>query len=261
MSILITTVVLTVILTAIFIIITIEYRSYLNKLYKKAEIEEKEKSLDQLLDKLDKVEEKKDLMKDKLSKISKIIAETEKDIAKTVKSKVKVAKASLKAKGKELDIITKAESDYLSFTAAFKSAWPVTEEERQQDMAELQHVISMLEDLDEESYRVEPKKVDAGVGMFYDRMSGRFKKIIAEHNLDQNKFIPAQRLKFHIFQDIRNIKNPDILPILKIMKDTKLLNDIIEVNPQFHLIVFSEEPIKLSLKDKVLLTFAYDEDY
>ncbi len=251
---------LTIILTVMFIVITLRYRSYLNKIYQKAEIEKKEKSLDQLLDKYV-VEEKKDIMKDKLSKISKLIADTEKDIEKSVKSKVKVAKASIKAKGKELDVITKAEDDYLSFTATFKSAWPVTEEERHQDMEELQNVISMLEDLDEESYRVEPKKVDAGVGMFYERMSGRFIKIISEHNLDKNKFIPIQRLKYHILQDVKNIKNTDILPILKIMKDTKLLNDIIEINPQFHLIVFTEDPIKLNLKEKVLLTFAYDKDY
>jgi hypothetical protein len=262
MFIFITVLSLTTILTVFFVVLTIKYRSYLNKIYDRAEVEEKEKSLDQLLDKYV-VEEQKDIMKEKLSKISKIIADTTMEVDKDVKIKVKVAKkASSKVKSKELEQINKAENQYLSFTTGFQSAWPVTEDERKQDMAELQNVISMLEDLDEESYRVKPKKVDAGVGMFYERMSGRFKKIIAEHKLEPKKFVPIQRLKYHIFQDVKNIKNNDILTIMKIMKDTKLLSDIIEINPQFHLIVFTEElDMKLTLKEKVLLTFAYDEDF
>jgi len=45
------------------------------------------------------------------------------------------------------------------------------------------------------------------------------------------------------------------------MKDTKLLNEIIEINPAFYIILFSEEKLKLNLTEKVLLTFAYDEDF
>ncbi|MHA1293099.1 MAG: hypothetical protein ACTSQJ_10555 [Promethearchaeota archaeon] len=248
------------ILSIIFIFITRVYKNYLYNTYLAREKEEKEKSLDQLLDKYV-VEEKKDLMKEKLSKISQIIAETEKEIEETVKKKVKVAHAQLKAKGKELEIIKQAKEQYFVFTAGLKSAMPETEKERLQDMAELKNAIEILESFDEEQYKVGPKKAHAGVGIFYDKMSRLFKKIISEQKLDEFKFIPVQRLKYHIFQSVKNIKNSDILPILNIMKDTQLLNDIIEINPTFHIIVFTDKKIKLTMPEKVLMTFAYDEDF
>ena len=253
-------VIVTSVLSIFFIVLTWKYRSYLNNLYAKLEKEEKEKSLDQLLDKYV-VEEKKDVMKVKLAKISSIIAETEQAIEKTVEKKVKVAEAQVKAKGKELDLITKAKDEFISFTAGFLPAMPATEEERLADMNELKDALTMLESFDEESYRIGPKKVDAGVGIFYDKMSSRFNEIITEHKLNQYKFIPIQRIKYHVFQNVRNIKNADILPILNVMRDTKLLYDIIEINPAFHIVVVSEEKIKLTLTEKVLLTFVYDEDF
>ena len=252
--------IVTSVLSILFITLTWKYRSYLNNLYAKIEKEEKEKSLDQLLDKYV-IEEKKDVMKVKLAKISSIIAETEQAIEKTVEKKVKVAEAQVKAKGKEHNIITQAKDEFISFTAGFLPAMPTTEEERLADMNELKDALTMLESFDEESYRVGPKKVDAGVGMFYDKMSSRFNEIITEQKLNQYKFIPIQRIKYHVFQNVKNIKNADILPILNVMKDTKLLYDIIEINPAFHIVVLSEEKIKLTLTEKVLLTFVYDEDF
>jgi len=260
MFLIILSLIITAVLSILFIVLTWRYRSYLNNLYAKLEKEEKEKSLDQLLDKYV-IEEKKDVMKVKLAKISSIIAETEQVIEETVEKKVKVAKKQVKVKGKELELISKAEDEFISFTAGFLPAMPSTEEERLADMSELKDALSMLESFDEESYRVGPKKVDAGVGMFYDKMATRFKKIITEQKLDQYKFIPIQRIKYHVFQNVRNIKNADILPILNVMKDTKLLYDIIEINPAFHVIVLSESKIKLTLTEKVLLTFVYDEDF
>ena len=44
------------------------------------------------------------------------------------------------------------------------------------------------------------------------------------------------------------------------MKETKLLNDVVEVNPTFHLIVFTEKTIELKNPEKVVMTFAYDEE-
>lgn len=254
---------LSVFFVSLFLILTLKYKSYLENVIHKREKEEKEKSLEELLERYV-VEEKKDIMKDKLSKISAIIQETEKEIESAVKEKVKfvedVKKTEIKAKGKEeLKAIEQANMEYSSFEMGFRSAMPETEEERIQDMAELKNAISMLESFDAEHYEVGPKKIDAGVGMFYDRMSRRFKKIIAEHKLDEHQFIPIQRLKYHVFQNVRNIKNSDILPILKIMQDTNLLKNIIEINPTFQLIVFTDKKIKFNMPEKVLLTFAYDE--
>ncbi|MFX1398346.1 MAG: hypothetical protein ACFFAS_15045 [Promethearchaeota archaeon] len=219
----------------------------------------KEKSVNELLDKYVN-DEKKALMKDKMSKISEIIAETEKHIEKTVKKKVRIAERQHKIQEKEFEVIKKASIEYVSFSAGLRSAMPTTEEEKKQDISDLQEAMSMLDTLEEFSVDISNKKVDVGFGMFYDKMSRRFKQIINEQGLAECRFIPSERLKYHAFQNIKNIKNSDILPILSIMKETKLLNDIIEINSTFHLIVFNEEPLELTNPEKVVLTFIYDEE-
>ena len=246
--------------TVFFILLTLKYRDYIDRVYLKREKEAKEKSLDELLDKYV-IEEEKDIMKQKLSKISEIIKSTQKEVEEAVQQKVEVAETQLKAEGKELETLTKAQDEYISHTVGFRPAMPETEDERLQDLSDLKETISMLESFDEESYQVGPKKADAGLGMFYDKRSRRFMSIIDEHKLNESAFIPVQKLKYHAFQNIRSIKNSDILPILKVMQDTNLLKDIIEVNSTLQLIKFTEENLKFSNPEKVLMTFAYDEEY
>ena len=222
-------------------------------------MQEKKKSIDELLNKyVD--DEKKDVMKEKLSVISKIIAETERHIDNVVKKKVKVAEERQKIQAREFEVIKKANAEYFIHTSSLRSAMPLTEEERKQDISDLKDAISMLEDLDQTIVDFSTKKIDVGLGMFYDKMSRRFKEIINEQKLDEYKFIPSERFKYHAFLNIKNIKNSDILQILNIMKETNLLSEIIEINSTFYLIVFTEREIHFSNPEKVVLTFAYDNE-
>ncbi len=197
-------------------------------------------------------------MKVKLEKISRIISDTEDHIEKSVKEKVKVAADQVVIKDKDLVQIKKAGIDFETFSLGLKSAMPATEEERLKDMDELKTTISILESLDADAYEPKLKVVDAGLGMFYEKMSRRFKSIISDHNFSNYNIIPVPRIMYHAFQTIKNIKEKDILPILNIMRDTNLLSDIIEINPTFHIIVFTDEKLKLSLQDKVVISFVYD---
>jgi len=222
-------------------------------------MEEKEKSIDELLNKyVD--EEKKDVMKEKLSIISQIIADTERHIEGVVKKKVQAAENRQKVQAREFDVIKKANAEYFIHTSSLKSAMPVTEEELKQDISDLKDAITMLEDLDHTIVDFSAKKIDVGLGMFYDKMSRKFKEIINEHRLNDYIFIPSERLKYHAFLNIKNIKNSDILQILNIMKETNLLHDIIEINSTFYLIIFKEKEIRFTNPEKVVLTFAYDKD-
>ena len=111
-------------------------------------MQEKKKSIDELLNKyVD--DEKKDVMKEKLSVISKIIAETERHIDNVVKKKVKVAEERQKIQAREFEVIKKANAEYFIHTSSLRSAMPLTEEERKQDISDLKDAISMLEDLDQ----------------------------------------------------------------------------------------------------------------
>ena len=221
--------------------------------------EESSSSIDKLLDKFI-LDENRDLMKEKFTKTSEIIAKTQDEIEKKVKKKIKVAEDHYKFKHKEKRQIKKAGKIYDAWMAKLVSAMPTTEEERLADIKELKVAISLLESYDEESYRVGPKKSDAGAGIFYDKMSREFKSLINEHKLNNYKLIPIQRLKYHVLLNIKNLNDEDILPILIAMKDTKMLSDIIEINPTFYVIVFGEEKLDFSHPEKVLLTFAYDEE-
>jgi len=247
-------------LIILILLLVFRYRSFLSKIKLTKRQKEKEKSLDEALEKYV-GEESKGPMKQKLAKISEIIAKTEAHIEDTVKKKVKVAKSQLKVKDSEEVLISKAKMEYTAFISDFKSGMPRTEQERVQDMKELKSAISMLETFDEESYKAKPKEYDAGLGMFYEKMSRRFLSIINENKLTEYGFIPIQRIKYHALSTIKNIKDGDILPILNVMKETELLNNLIEINPTFQIIVFTNgEKLDLSLTEKVLLTFAYEED-
>ncbi len=247
-------------LIILILLLIFRYRSFLNKIKLTKRQKEKEKSLDEALEKYV-GEESKGPMKQKLAKISEIIAKTEAHIEDTVKKKIKVAKSQLKVKDSEEVLISKAKMEYTAFISDFKSGMPRTEQERVQDMKELKSAISMLETFDEESYKAKPKEYDAGLGMFYEKMSRRFLSIINENKLTEYGFIPIQRIKYHALSTIKNIKDGDILPILNVMKETELLNNLIEINPTFQIIVFTNgEKLDLSLTEKVLLTFAYEED-
>ena len=143
----------------------------------------------------------RDLVKEKFTQTSELIAKTQDEIEKEVKSKTlfklfdkvrEVSEDHYKYKFKEKRQIKKAGRNLDTFVERFDSAMPTTEEERLSDMKELKAAISVLESYDEESYRVSPKKTDAGVGMFYDRMSRQFKSLISEHKLDHYRLIPIQ---------------------------------------------------------------------
>jgi hypothetical protein len=212
---------------------------------------------------VDKYGENKDknTMIQKLEQISSIKTQIEARVETEVKKKVKTAKIQRKQREIEEDLIQKTKMEYASFISHYKSAMPKTEEERLQDMSELKTAISMLESFENETYEEPSKKHDAGLGIFYDNMSRRFLSIINEYNLDTLDFIPIQRIKYHTFQHIKNITNDDILPILNVMENTHLIRNLIEINPQFHIIVFNDgEKLELSLAEKVLLSFAYEED-
>ena len=261
MTLLIITLIIGISLTIIIILFFLRYLNFINRYKLRKKKKETEKSLDKALKKYV-VKEKKDVMKQKLGIISEIITQTEAQIDQTVKKKVQLAKNQLKVKQSDVESIEKANMEYSTFFSRFKSAMPRTEEERKQDMKDLKTTISMLESFDESIFETKPSAFDVGVGMFYEKMSRRFLSFINEYELNKFDFIPIDTIKYYAFVNIKNIKDQDILPILHAMKDTKLLNDIIEINPTFQIIVFkNDEKLEFSLAEKVLLTFAYDEEF
>ena len=201
------------------------------------------------------VKESKDSIKEKLLKISQIIAETEKYIEEDVSKKMKLAEE--RSEGFETELIEKGGKEYRLTTAGLLSALPKSKEELINDLSNLAETIEKLETLDHE-FETE-KKVDIGKGMFYEKMSRRFIKVIKENNLDDKDLIPIQQLKYHVFSSIKNLQNEDILPILFLMKETDLIRDVLEINPIFHFIITKNLKLEFTNPEKVILSFAYDQ--
>jgi len=244
--------------TSVLNLIIFFKKSYQKKPEEKEEDKEKD-SIDKIFDKFV-IDENKDLMKEKLSEISKIVKKAEDEVDEKVRKKIKVAVSHYRAIHKESKQIRKASKQYDSFESRLNSAMPKNEEELLKDMDDLKSAISILESYDKEPYDKVPKRQDSGIGIFYDKMARQFKSIIDEQKLFKYLIVPIQRLKYYAFSTISNIKDSDIIPILKVMKETKLINDIIEINPSFQVIKFSDIELNLSFAEKVLLALTYDED-
>ncbi|TFG25495.1 MAG: hypothetical protein EU532_11595 [Promethearchaeota archaeon] len=207
------------------------------------------------------VEEKKSLLRQKLAKVFELITKTEDFLERIVKRKVKFYEDDYTFTDAERELIEKVKAEYSSFYLELRSAMPQTDEQRFMDMKELKDAISILESFDAESYEIKERAHDAGTGIFYDKMSRKIMYIIDDYKLSEFAFVPIQSIKYYAFSTIKNIKDEDFIPILTIMKETNLISDIIEINPQFQIIVFDEEKkLELSIPEKVLLSFAYDED-
>ncbi len=249
MEALIISLVISLVFTIFFLLYSWRYKKHIESL--KSEIETKDQISSQNVIIR---EESKDVIKEKLLKISKIIAETEKYIEDDVSQKMKLARAQ--SEGFETELIEKGGKEYRLTTAGLMSALPKSKKELAEDLTNLSDTIEKLEALDQD-LRTE-KKVDIGKGMFYEKMSRRFLKIIRENNLDKQDLIPIQEIKYHIFSTVKNLKDEDILPIFNLMKETNLIRDVIEINPFFYFIITKNLDIEITNPEKVVLSFAYD---
>lgn len=221
---------------------------------------EKQKALDRLLDKYVTIE-KKQYFIEKYSKISELIAETEKEVEKKVQKKINELQSKFHVGDLELNLIREGSLSYNAMISRLRNAEPETEEQKVKDIEDLKEAISLLESYDEELYRELPERHDIGMGMFLDKMTRRFKKIMVDYGLDKFKILPIQRLKYHAFQGVKNIKDSDVLSILNIMKKTGMVGEIIEINPQFHVILLNDSlKMDLSIPEKVLISLIYDEE-
>ena len=245
---------ISVTLLIFYIIFTLGYKNHIEKRNERLRIEQKEKHVEKYV-----IKESRNIMTEKLLKISKIIDETKKYVEDTVKEKIKIIEGQVKSQDYEIEMIEKGGKEYRISMSGLLSAMPKTKEALVIDMENLKETIAKLEALDTDLLDDSSRKVDIGTGMYYEKMSRRFIKIIQEYELDSLEFIPIQNLKYHLFKDIINLKNSDILQILNLMKDTHLIRDIIEINSTLQLIIIKKVDLEFTNPEKVIITFVYDE--
>jgi hypothetical protein len=242
-------IVISIVLAMFFIIFVIVYYARLNRALKEEikqiEIKDSEKVVS---------EESKGELKDKLAQISEIIAETEQFIDQTVKKKMSILESQLDSSEVETEMIEKGGKEYRMLTVGLKSATPKTPEELENDMKTLQIALDKLEFLGELK-----SKRDVGTGIYYDKMSRKFIEIIKKYNLDTLTAIPLPRFKYHVFSELKSIKDSDVILILKVMKETNLIRDLVEINPSLYFIIIKNVLLDFSMPEKVVLSYLYEE--
>lgn len=99
-----------------------------------------------------------------------------------------------------------------------------------------------------------------GKGMLYDSISTKLQKIIRTKEYSKMPFLQAEKLELEAFDAIKRLEHSDFMETLHVMKEIGSIKDLIEINPQTNLIVFSKDPLKLTQAEKVVLSFASDQD-
>lgn len=250
-----------VVILVFFVIYVQTYYSRMLKSQSLAEKQVKDTAIARTLDKFFEESEKASKVV-KMAEMERIKKEMEQKIA--IKSEARIIKAEeqLKQTPNELEQIEEGGKMFLSFAEGMRSAMPATDEERMKDMNDLMDAVKALEQLDKEQYKIAPTEEDSlGKGMLYDSISRKLTKIIKARLLTNFPFYQAEKLENFAFDEIKQLEHEDYMETLKMMKTIgSLVKDLIEINPQVNLIVFSKDPIKLSQSEKVVFSFAAEED-
>ena len=247
-------------LLSFFMVYMMVYHQQMQKSQQSQAVQQKQVAVGKTLDRFFEKEEKSAKL-EKLAAVERIKQEMEaKIMQKTAQRKAK-AEVQLSSVDEEGGKIDEAGRILMSFTEGLKTALPSTEVEKAKDMDDLMAAVKALEQIDPTNYKFEEDKVkDLGKGMLYDKYSRKIGKIIKDQNYKDLPFIQAEKLENEAFVVNKRMEHSDYLETLNIMKEIGTIRDIIEINPQTNLIVFSKAKIKLTQAEKVVVTFAADAD-
>jgi hypothetical protein len=237
------------------------YYSNMVKSQQIREVKETKVAVDKTLDRFFEKSEKGATLQ-KLAAINKLKQEMEAKIGVKTAERKEKAKVQLANKPEiEDEIIDQGGQVYLSFTEGLISAAPSNLEEKNKDMNDLLAAVKALEMMDKKNYKMpEDKNVDVAKGMLYDSISSRLDRIIRKNKFKQFAFIQAAKLESYAYGMIKRLEHEDYMQTLQIMKEVGTIKDLIELNTQTTLIVFSKEKIHLNQAEKVVIAFAAEED-
>nr|MDO8087534.1 hypothetical protein [Candidatus Sigynarchaeum springense] len=191
----------------------------------------------------------------------KIITETKKKISEQTASSTSVPEQMTK---KMLDMGSAQEAELIKEGAKLlkqmgSSAEPVSEEQRKSDMAELLKVASELGKMEKESPMedVEELYSNVGYGLWMDTITQGLRKITADPNIRKYGVLQVEKLMSFL---PRAFDPKDIRNALQLMKKSKEIVDLVELNPKTVVIAFTQETTDLKTAEKVLLAAIASED-
>ena len=211
-------------------------------------------SLKSLLTKVS--EESKPEFIQKQQKTMELISETKKKISEKLSVSENMAKKYLSLDQKQQDEMIKQGKKLLK---AYGSAEPVSEEQRKTDMAELMRAVAELDEMEKETplEDVELGLKDLGYGMWLDTVSQEIRKIIQDQDIRKHGILQVDKLLSFLPE---KFNQKDVRSALQLLKKTKEIIDILELNPKTFVIAFTSEACELKMHEKVLLAALADEE-
>lgn len=235
------------------------------KLFSKREIQIQEESkaagIDKVLNRF--FEDDKALKeKEKYKQIELLKKQMELDIQKETVKRVSKTEEVLKNTDFEQETIEQAGKLFSSFSIDLKSAMPRNEKERNKDMTDLMDAVKILEGFDQDHYEKSEteKSDDMGKGMFFDRIITKLSKIMKKEQLNKQDYLVFDKIVYLGLKNITNITRKDLLDSIRYLKEAGYIKDYIEINPQLFIITQTDEKIKFTNPEKLVLAFAQDEE-
>ncbi|MHA1715216.1 MAG: hypothetical protein ACTSXP_06205, partial [Promethearchaeota archaeon] len=192
----------------------------------------------------------------KQQRTQELIAETKKRISESLSSVPKQFTQRYLAmdKGHEQELIKEG----AKLLQMYGSAEPVSEEQRQKDMADLLSAVAEFDRMEKETpvEDIDQRFRDIGYGLWIDTITREIRKIINDTNIKKYGILQIEKLISFLPRqfDLKDIRNA-----LELLKNTKEVLDIIELNPKISVIAFRNEILKLTVAEKTLLSLIASE--
>ncbi|MCP4763731.1 MAG: hypothetical protein GY870_18310, partial [archaeon] len=253
-------VIFNIVILVVFIIITMLSRKFLAENQLSSVDLEKEKKTEALIEKYFEngttIEEKR-----KFQEMDVLKHKIEGEIQKETSKMTKKAKYSVKKMNAETQMIEQGGKAYSMFGVGLKSAMPRNTKEHTKDMTDLMDAVKMLEGFDQDQYKQESSdRDDIARGLFFDRIATKINRVMRKEKLNKVPYIIFDKIVVLGYNNVKNVTRKDIKDSLNFMKDTGYIKGYIEINPQLIIITQTEEELKFSNPEKVVLVFIYEED-
>nr|MDO8114790.1 hypothetical protein [Candidatus Sigynarchaeota archaeon] len=203
-------------------------------------------------------DDKKSQFIEKQQKTMALITETKKKISEQAPAAIPeaVAKKFLDmGKTQEMELIKEG----AKLLKQYGSAEPVSEAQRKSDMEELLKAATKLEELEKETpiEDVDERFSNVGYGLWMDTITQGIRKITSDTNIRKYGLLQIEKLMSFL---PRAFDPKDIRNALQLMKKSKEVIDLFELNPKTIAVAFTAECRELKIAEKVLLAAIASED-
>ncbi len=194
---------------------------------------------------------------EKQQKTMEIITETKKKISEQTASIPEQMSKKLLA----LDTAQEAQliKEGAKLLKQFAPAEPISEEQRKTDMDELLKAATKLQEMETDTpiQDVDELYSNVGYGLWMDTIAQGLRKITSDPNIRKHGMLQIEKLMSFL---PRSFDPKDIRNALQLMKKSKEIVDLVELNPKTFVIGFTQESTELKTAEKVLLAAIASED-